>query len=70
MDIITSYYLKEKIKKKELLLEVINQEEKKYDCKVISYFKSCEKCGQDNYSCQCLHNRERKHQISKSTITL
>ena len=39
MDIITSYYLREK--KKRLLLQVINQQEK-YDCKVISYFKSCE----------------------------
>ena len=69
MDIITSYYLREKIKK-ELILEVMDQKEKKYEHKVISYFKCCEKCGQDNYSCQCLHNGERKHQVPKATITL
>ena len=55
MDIITSYYLSKNIQKKEIVLKVLDEKEKHYEGKIISTFKSCEKCGQDNYSCQCFY---------------
>ena len=65
MDFIVSYHLYNKLKKQELnelnnnlisknikVLQKDNQKTKQYK----SVFKTCERCGQDPYLCQCEKN--------------
>jgi len=68
MDFIVSYHLYEKIKKKELkesLKEPLKNQEMKKIAEIkeeeISppdnlIFKTCERCGQEPYFCQCSNN--------------
>lgn len=62
MDFIVSYQLYNKIKKKELndLNNKKNDSEKeKEKDNLIS--KTCERCGQDPYFCQCSNNTKRMY---------
>tara|TARA_B100001248_G_scaffold210792_1_gene165002 strand:- start:631 stop:855 length:225 start_codon:yes stop_codon:yes gene_type:complete len=59
MDFIVSYHLYNKIRKNELKQPLKNKKseviEKIYPSDNLT-FKTCEKCGQDPYFCQCKEN--------------
>lgn len=73
MDFIVSYHLYSKLKKKELndsLIERIRVEKKQEQIKIHNneeserdiIFKTCEKCGQEPYFCQCSNNMKLVYQ--------
>ena len=72
MDFIVSYHLYNKMRKKELkesLKEPISVEKKQEQIKILNngrstrdiISKTCEKCGQEPYFCQCSNNMKLKY---------
>jgi len=55
MDFIVSYHLYNQIKKKEFN-DLNNKKNNSASEKEILISKTCEKCGQDPYFCQCSNN--------------